>query len=190
MCLYLFYLKFGDFYNQALIDSGLWCVISCEIQQPASDLTHSRLTNWCKQLIKRTCASTLWAWGWWISVHHRSLASFSICYFLWNYILFDRKKEGMQMEDFNCISVLGRGHFGKVNLQMSFCTVIESLWMVLMSQCHLCLSLKVLLAEFKRTGKLYAIKALKKGDVVTRDEVDRWRLQSGFTFCLFLKESN
>ncbi|XP_016404450.1 serine/threonine-protein kinase N2-like isoform X1 [Sinocyclocheilus rhinocerous] len=54
-----------------------------------------------------------------------------------------QRKEGMQMEDFNCISVLGRGHFGKV-----------------------------LLAEFKRTGKLYAIKALKKGDVVTRDEVD------------------
>uniref|UniRef100_A0A9J7YAG3 protein kinase C n=1 Tax=Cyprinus carpio carpio TaxID=630221 RepID=A0A9J7YAG3_CYPCA len=54
-----------------------------------------------------------------------------------------QRKEGMQMEDFNCISVLGRGHFGKV-----------------------------LLAEFRRTGKLYAIKALKKGDVVTRDEVD------------------
>ncbi|XP_076139707.1 serine/threonine-protein kinase N2 isoform X2 [Alosa pseudoharengus] len=54
-----------------------------------------------------------------------------------------RKKVGIQIEDFNCISVLGRGHFGKV-----------------------------LLAEFKRTGKLYAIKALKKGDVVTRDEVD------------------
>lgn len=54
-----------------------------------------------------------------------------------------QRKEGMQMDDFNCISVLGRGHFGKV-----------------------------LLAEFKRTGKLYAIKALKKGDVVTRDEVD------------------
>uniref|UniRef100_A0A672KVC4 protein kinase C n=1 Tax=Sinocyclocheilus grahami TaxID=75366 RepID=A0A672KVC4_SINGR len=52
-------------------------------------------------------------------------------------------EEGMQMDDFNCISVLGRGHFGKV-----------------------------LLAEFRRTGKLYAIKALKKGDVVTRDEVD------------------
>uniref|UniRef100_A0A8C7UX92 protein kinase C n=1 Tax=Oncorhynchus mykiss TaxID=8022 RepID=A0A8C7UX92_ONCMY len=50
---------------------------------------------------------------------------------------------GMQMEDFNCVSVLGRGHFGKV-----------------------------LLAEFKRSGKLYAIKALKKGDVVMRDEVD------------------
>ncbi|XP_018587231.2 serine/threonine-protein kinase N2-like [Scleropages formosus] len=49
----------------------------------------------------------------------------------------------MQIEDFRCISVLGRGHFGKV-----------------------------LLAEYKRTGKLYAIKALKKGDVVSRDEVD------------------
>uniref|UniRef100_A0A8C9XAN6 Uncharacterized protein n=1 Tax=Sander lucioperca TaxID=283035 RepID=A0A8C9XAN6_SANLU len=49
----------------------------------------------------------------------------------------------MQMEDFKYISVLGRGHFGKV-----------------------------LLAEFKKTGKLYAIKALKKRDIVTRDEVD------------------
>ncbi|XP_076007171.1 serine/threonine-protein kinase N2-like [Genypterus blacodes] len=49
----------------------------------------------------------------------------------------------MQMEDFRYISVLGRGHFGKV-----------------------------LLAEFKKTGKLYAIKALKKRDIVTRDEVD------------------
>lgn len=77
----------------------------------------------------------------------------------------------MQMEDFNCISVLGRGHFGKVRLQLSF-TVIR-FWMVQMSQCQCCISYKVLLAEFKRTGKLYAIKALKKGDVVTRDEVDR-----------------
>ncbi|XP_019127942.1 serine/threonine-protein kinase N2 isoform X2 [Larimichthys crocea] len=49
----------------------------------------------------------------------------------------------MQMEDYKCISVLGRGHFGKV-----------------------------LLAEFKETGNLYAIKALKKKDIVTRDEVD------------------
>uniref|UniRef100_A0AAY5EVZ2 protein kinase C n=1 Tax=Electrophorus electricus TaxID=8005 RepID=A0AAY5EVZ2_ELEEL len=54
-----------------------------------------------------------------------------------------RRKEDLQMDDFRCISVLGRGHFGKV-----------------------------LLAEYKHTGKLYAIKALKKGDVVTRDEVD------------------
>uniref|UniRef100_A0A672KZE4 protein kinase C n=1 Tax=Sinocyclocheilus grahami TaxID=75366 RepID=A0A672KZE4_SINGR len=59
------------------------------------------------------------------------------------HLLFNVREEGMQMDDFNCISVLGRGHFGKV-----------------------------LLAEFRRTGKLYAIKALKKGDVVTRDEVD------------------
>ncbi|XP_026041953.1 serine/threonine-protein kinase N2-like isoform X1 [Astatotilapia calliptera] len=49
----------------------------------------------------------------------------------------------MQVEDFKYISVLGRGHFGKV-----------------------------LLAEFKKTGKLYAVKALKKRDIVTRDEVD------------------
>ncbi|XP_041667587.1 serine/threonine-protein kinase N2 [Cheilinus undulatus] len=54
-----------------------------------------------------------------------------------------RKDGGLQMDDFNCISVLGRGHFGKV-----------------------------LLAEYKKSGKLYAIKALKKGDIVTRDEVD------------------
>ncbi|XP_068166319.1 serine/threonine-protein kinase N2-like [Antennarius striatus] len=49
----------------------------------------------------------------------------------------------MQMEDYKYISVLGRGHFGKV-----------------------------LLAEFKKTGELYAVKALKKKDIVTRDEVD------------------
>lgn len=35
-------------------------------------------------------------------------------------------------------------------------------------------SVQVLLAEFKKTGKLYAIKALKKKDIVTRDEVDRY----------------
>uniref|UniRef100_A0AAQ4QAP6 Protein kinase N3 n=1 Tax=Gasterosteus aculeatus aculeatus TaxID=481459 RepID=A0AAQ4QAP6_GASAC len=54
-----------------------------------------------------------------------------------------RPKYWMQKEDFKYISVLGRGHFGKV-----------------------------LLAEFKKTEKLYAIKALKKRDIVTRDEVD------------------
>lgn len=35
------------------------------------------------------------------------------------------------------------------------------------------LFLQVLLAEYKENRKLYAIKALKKGDIVTRDEVDR-----------------
>ncbi|XP_029017132.3 serine/threonine-protein kinase N2-like isoform X2 [Betta splendens] len=49
----------------------------------------------------------------------------------------------MHMEDFKYLAVLGRGHFGKV-----------------------------LLAEFRQTGKLYAIKALKKTDIVSRDEVD------------------
>ncbi|XP_024908587.1 serine/threonine-protein kinase N2-like isoform X2 [Cynoglossus semilaevis] len=49
----------------------------------------------------------------------------------------------MQMDDFRYISVLGHGHFGKV-----------------------------LLAEFKKTGKLYAIKALKKRDNTIHDEVD------------------
>ncbi|KAL3042097.1 hypothetical protein OYC64_020113 [Pagothenia borchgrevinki] len=51
--------------------------------------------------------------------------------------------QGLHMGDFNCISVLGRGHFGKV-----------------------------LLAEYKKSSKLCAIKALKKGDIMTRDEVD------------------
>ncbi|KAJ8357400.1 hypothetical protein SKAU_G00201940 [Synaphobranchus kaupii] len=47
------------------------------------------------------------------------------------------------LKDFKCIAVLGRGHFGKV-----------------------------LLAEYKSTGEMFAIKALKKGDIVARDEVD------------------
>nr|XP_061829586.1 serine/threonine-protein kinase N1-like isoform X1 [Nerophis lumbriciformis] len=47
------------------------------------------------------------------------------------------------LQDFKLMAVLGRGHFGKV-----------------------------LLSEHTRTGSLYAIKALKKGDIVTRDEVE------------------
>ncbi|XP_019749107.1 serine/threonine-protein kinase N1-like isoform X1 [Hippocampus comes] len=47
------------------------------------------------------------------------------------------------LQDFKLIAVLGRGHFGKV-----------------------------LLSEYKPAGDLYAIKALKKGDIVTRDEVE------------------
>uniref|UniRef100_A0A4W4H4X4 protein kinase C n=1 Tax=Electrophorus electricus TaxID=8005 RepID=A0A4W4H4X4_ELEEL len=47
------------------------------------------------------------------------------------------------LRDFKCIAVLGRGHFGKV-----------------------------LLAEYSNTGEMFAIKALKKGDIVARDEVD------------------
>ncbi|XP_029293581.1 serine/threonine-protein kinase N1-like isoform X3 [Cottoperca gobio] len=47
------------------------------------------------------------------------------------------------LQDFKLVAVLGRGHFGKV-----------------------------LLSEYNRTGSLYAIKALKKGDIVARDEVE------------------
>ncbi|KPP60207.1 serine/threonine-protein kinase N2-like, partial [Scleropages formosus] len=65
----------------------------------------------------------------------------------------------MQMEDFSFIAVLGRGHFGKV-----------------------------LLAESKRTGKLYAIKALKKGDVITRDEVESC-LQTADHVCFIMDYS-
>uniref|UniRef100_A0A8C1HD44 protein kinase C n=1 Tax=Cyprinus carpio carpio TaxID=630221 RepID=A0A8C1HD44_CYPCA len=52
-------------------------------------------------------------------------------------------KEHLVAENFKCVAVLGRGHFGKV-----------------------------LLAEYKTTGEMFAIKALKKGDIVARDEVD------------------
>ncbi|NXP03044.1 PKN2 kinase, partial [Thinocorus orbignyianus] len=53
------------------------------------------------------------------------------------------RKKTVQLEDFHCIAMLGRGHFGKV-----------------------------LLAQYKATGKLYAIKALKKKDIIRRDEID------------------
>ncbi|XP_025915485.1 serine/threonine-protein kinase N3 [Apteryx rowi] len=53
------------------------------------------------------------------------------------------RKRTVQLEDFHCIAMLGRGHFGKV-----------------------------LLAQYKATGKLYAIKALKKKDIINRDEID------------------
>uniref|UniRef100_K7FQR8 Protein kinase N1 n=1 Tax=Pelodiscus sinensis TaxID=13735 RepID=K7FQR8_PELSI len=49
----------------------------------------------------------------------------------------------LTLDDFKFVAVLGRGHFGKV-----------------------------LLSEYSRTGELYAIKALKKGDIVARDEVE------------------
>ncbi|XP_063305291.1 serine/threonine-protein kinase N1-like isoform X1 [Pelobates fuscus] len=49
----------------------------------------------------------------------------------------------LSLEDFRLVAVLGRGHFGKV-----------------------------LLSEYKQTGELYAIKALKKGDIIARDEVE------------------
>lgn len=50
---------------------------------------------------------------------------------------------GMSLNDFKLLSVLGRGHFGKV-----------------------------ILAQFKNRNEYYAIKALKKGDIIARDEVE------------------
>ncbi|XP_065224040.1 serine/threonine-protein kinase N isoform X3 [Planococcus citri] len=50
---------------------------------------------------------------------------------------------GMSMNDFHLLSVLGRGHFGKV-----------------------------ILCKYKHTGEYFAIKALKKGDIIARDEVE------------------
>uniref|UniRef100_A0A6E8VU36 protein kinase C n=1 Tax=Anopheles coluzzii TaxID=1518534 RepID=A0A6E8VU36_ANOCL len=50
---------------------------------------------------------------------------------------------GMCMDSFRLLSVLGRGHFGKV-----------------------------ILAQYKHTGEYFAIKALKKGDIIARDEVE------------------
>jgi len=57
----------------------------------------------------------------------------------------ERKKkfDSLCMDNFRCIAVLGRGHFGKV-----------------------------ILSQYKVSGEYFAIKALKKGDIVTRDEVD------------------
>uniref|UniRef100_A0A915PTS5 Protein kinase C n=1 Tax=Setaria digitata TaxID=48799 RepID=A0A915PTS5_9BILA len=49
----------------------------------------------------------------------------------------------VSIEKFNLISVLGRGHFGKV-----------------------------ILAQYKGNGEYYALKVLKKGDVLGRDEVE------------------
>ncbi|XP_077162011.1 serine/threonine-protein kinase N3 isoform X2 [Paroedura picta] len=53
------------------------------------------------------------------------------------------RKKTVQLEDFSYLAMLGRGHFGKV-----------------------------LLAQYKATGKLCAIKALKKHDILSRDEMD------------------
>ncbi|XP_014613063.1 PREDICTED: serine/threonine-protein kinase N isoform X3 [Polistes canadensis] len=50
---------------------------------------------------------------------------------------------GMTLDNFRLLSVLGRGHFGKV-----------------------------ILSQYRNTGEYFAIKALKKGDIIARDEVE------------------
>ncbi|THD23169.1 Protein kinase C kinase 2 [Fasciola hepatica] len=52
-------------------------------------------------------------------------------------------RSALTMLDFRCIAVLGRGHFGKV-----------------------------LLTQYKRDEQYYAIKALKKAEIIYRNEVD------------------
>ncbi|GCC34540.1 hypothetical protein chiPu_0013015 [Chiloscyllium punctatum] len=53
------------------------------------------------------------------------------------------RMQTLHLEDFHCVALLGRGHFGKV-----------------------------LLAQHKLTKKMFAVKALKKGNILSRDEVD------------------
>lgn len=54
-----------------------------------------------------------------------------------------RSDSAMGLDSFHFVAVLGRGHFGKV-----------------------------ILARYKNTGEYFAIKALKKGDIIARDEVE------------------
>jgi serine/threonine-protein kinase N2 len=51
--------------------------------------------------------------------------------------------QGMGLDSFRLLSVLGRGHFGKV-----------------------------ILSQYRNTGEYFAIKALKKGDIIARDEIE------------------
>ncbi|KAL5012902.1 hypothetical protein ScPMuIL_011453 [Solemya velum] len=55
----------------------------------------------------------------------------------------DFTNQHVHMQEFQPISVLGRGHFGKV-----------------------------ILAKYKNTEEYFALKALKKGDIISRDEVE------------------
>merc|ERR1719370_2553532 len=54
-----------------------------------------------------------------------------------------RSDAGMGLDSFHFVAVLGRGHFGKV-----------------------------ILCQYKNTGEYFALKALKKGDIIARDEVE------------------
>lgn len=40
------------------------------------------------------------------------------------------------------------------------------------TQVFCCLSLQVILSEYKDTGEYFALKALKKGEIIARDEVE------------------
>uniref|UniRef100_A0A8C4VZP6 Serine/threonine-protein kinase N2 n=1 Tax=Gopherus evgoodei TaxID=1825980 RepID=A0A8C4VZP6_9SAUR len=72
-----------------------------------------------------------------------SLGEIFFCNLLHSLLFYRTQRFQFSLQDFRCCAVLGRGHFGKV-----------------------------LLAEYKNTNEMFAIKALKKGDIVARDEVD------------------
>lgn len=67
--------------------------------------------------------------------------------------------ESISIADFSCQAVLGRGHFGKVSFFYSCRGYINKI------------KKKVLLARHKVSHQMYAIKALKKADIIARDEV-------------------
>ena len=85
--------------------------------------------------------------------------------------------ESISITDFSCQAVLGRGHFGKVRF--------ISLWTKLTK------FQKVLLARHKVSHQMYAIKALKKADIIARDEVSICFLSDRMELCWsdFLKIS-
>lgn len=74
----------------------------------------------------------------------------------------------MSMDDFHLLSVLGRGHFGKVRCTMYTDISVRPKFL------HILIVLveQVILCKYKHTGEYFAIKALKKGDIIAREEVE------------------
>lgn len=98
---------------------------------------------------------------------------------------------GISLDNFRFISVLGRGHFGKVCqhilIPIFVLSIIERDSRTRKHQPKGTLALnlyffvfvlsislpkKVILAQYRNTGEYFAIKALKKGDIIARDEVE------------------
>ncbi|KAI4871983.1 hypothetical protein NFI96_034508, partial [Prochilodus magdalenae] len=80
-----------------------------------------------------------------------------------------QKKTPLGLQDFRLIAVLGRGHFGKASFVLYFLFSVHVSVLLPLTQFFVS---QVLLAEYKKSGSTYAIKALKKGDIVARDEVE------------------